>query len=209
MAHVAQVKVGGAVVRGLYRKVDTEGDAYRFVTAEAGSTQIIHKNDTTVLPDGRQRVTVGATWRDYVLEFPYLIGIDQLEVHIVDNTNGVMSRLPGRITIERARAAWLPPGSWPSALLDPASLSLCYFEELSSDTVRVYNLLSGYDTVHFSLPCTSLQGAVRERVQVKAQSDKIAIELLGDGDGLVLHAPGGKRGMLRIDDELNLGVDPA
>lgn len=212
MAYVQQVRVGGAAVKGLYRKRTTEGDAYRFTTAEAGAVQLIHVSDTTILDDGRARVSAGGTspgptWRDFVLSFPYLVGVKQLEVGVIANVNALMQRIPNKVDIEMARASWQP--GWPSALLNPASSAFCYFDEISYDTVRVFNIpLTAFSVVHFSIPATSLQGAVRERVQIKNQSDNIGLELLGNGNGIVLRSERGKRALLRIDDELGLGLDP-
>lgn len=205
MPQVLPMKVDGAVVRGVYQKISTEGDAYRFVTAEAGVAQIIYKNDPV-------RVTAGSggavTWRDFVLDAPYLVGVNQLEVFLLSNTNGLMNRIPNKLSLDQGRAA--QGTNWPSGLLDPATASICSFEELTYNTVRVYNMpAAGFDTVLFSIPHTSLPGALRERVQIKRQGDRVAIELLGDGDGIVLRSEGGKKGILRVDDELNLGIDPA
>jgi hypothetical protein len=209
MGHVHQVNVDGTPIKGLYAKSATEGDAYRFVTAEAGAAQMIHRLDTTVLGDGRQRVTPGSgsgvTWRDFVLAFPYLVAVNQLEVHIMSSTSMFMMRLPNRLAVEAARQSWV---GWPSAFFDPASSAYTFFEEISYDTVRVYNIPSGYDVIHFSLPATSLQGSVRERLQVRDQSDNVGIELLGNGNGIILRSENGKRALLRMDDEFGLGLDP-
>lgn len=205
MPQVLPMKVDGAVVRGVYHKVSTEGDAYRFVTAESGIAQIIHKNDPIRAVAGSG--SGGVTWKDFTLDAPYLIGVDQMEVFLVSNTNGMMTRIPNSLTLYQARQA---NPSWPSALLNPALSGVVSFEEIAYDKVRVYNIpASGYDAILFSVPHTSLPGALRERVQIKRQGDRIAIELLGEGDGIVLRSEGGKRGLLRVDDELNLGIDPA
>lgn len=209
MSYVQQVRVGGASVKGLYRKRATEGDAYRFTTAEAGAIQLIHMSDSTTLPDGRARVSAGAgsglTWRDFVLGFPYLVGVKQIEVSVVSNTNGFMQRIPNKVDMEAARASWV---GWPASLLNPANAAFCYFDEISYDTVRVFDIPAGFSVIHFSIPATSLQGAVRERVQIKNQSDNIGLELLGNGNGIILRSERGKRGLLRMDDELGLGIDP-
>jgi hypothetical protein len=211
MSYVQQVRVGGAAVKGLYRKHATEGDAYRFTTADSGSIQLINTTDTTILDDGRARVSAGGaspglTWKDFVLNFPYLVGVKQIEVSIVANLNALMQRIPNKVDMEMARASWQP--GWPPALLNPASAAFCYFDEISYDTVRVFNIPTGFSVVHFSIPATSLQGAVKERVQIKNQSDNIGLELLGNGNGIVLRSERGKRALLRIDDELGLGLDP-
>jgi len=43
---------------------------------------------------------------------------------------------------------------------------------------------------------------------VDAQGDNAALELLGVGDGILLKSRNGNRGLLRIDDGLNLKVEP-
>jgi len=43
---------------------------------------------------------------------------------------------------------------------------------------------------------------------VDNQGDNAAVELLGNGDGILLKSRGGRRGLLRIDETLQIGVDP-
>lgn len=198
MALLVPATLNGSQVKRVYRKVATDGDAYRFVTSDAGYSELIYNADPA-------RVVISATWRDFTLSFPYLVGTNQLEVHVVSNLTGLAERLFSKAVLDEAKRV---NGSWPGALLNPAAV--CHFEEIAYNKVRVHRPPSpGKDVFMFSIPHTSLSGALRDRVQVKQQGDRIAVELLGDGDGIMLRSEGGRRGMLRIDDDLNLGVDPA
>jgi hypothetical protein len=200
---VTQIKRDGDPVEGMWQKQSTQGDAYKFVTADAGHAQIIHKDDTTTLPDGRPRVTTGSGFLEFVLGFKYMVGFHQLEAAaILDVYSGLLYRMPNRTIIDAARASWT---GWPTAELDPAQV--IYFQEISPDTLRIYNP-GNWKIFQFSVPFTSLQASSRARIIVDAQGDNAGVELLGDGDGLLLKSRSGNRGLLRIDDGYNLKVEP-
>jgi hypothetical protein len=200
---VTQIKKDGDPVDGMWQKQSTQGDAYKFVTADAGHVQIIHKDDDTTLPDGRQRVTVGTDYLEFVVGFKYLVGFHQLESFaVIDVYSGLLYKMPNRAVVDTARASWQ---SWPSAELDPDQIT--YFQEISPDVVRVYNP-GNYKIFQFSTPFTSLQGASRARIIVDPQGDNAGVELLGIGDGILLKSRNGNRGLLRIDDGYNLKVEP-
>lgn len=203
MSKVVQVQKNSEPVDGIWRKVSTEGDAYKFVTADSGHVQIVHKDDTTTLPDGRARVTTGSDYIEVVLDFRYLVGFHQIAADaVIDVYSGLLYRIPNKAVIEAAIAAWT---GWPSADLDPAQV-IC-FQEISPDTIRIYNL-GGRKIFQFSVPFTSLQASSRARITVEAQGDNAAVELMGVGDGILLKSRNGNRGLLRIDDGLNLKVEP-
>jgi hypothetical protein len=203
MPKVVQVLKDGDPVEGIWEKKSTQGDAYQFVTAESGHVQIIHKDDTTTLPDGRARVTTGSDYIEVVLGFRYMVGFRQLQAEaVIDVYSGLLYGIPNRNTIDEARAAWL---SWPISELRPTQV--IYFQEISTDTVRIYNL-GGRSIFQFSVPFTSLQAASRARIIVDAQGDNAAVEFLGEGDGILLKSRSGNRALLRIDDGMNLKVEP-
>jgi len=200
---VTQIKKDGDPVDGMWRKQSTQGDAYKFVTADAGHVQIIHKDDSTTLPDGRPRVSAGSNYLEFVVGFKYLVGYHQLESFaVIDVYSGLLYKMPNRAVVDAARAAW---PSWPSIELDPSQI--IYFQEISPDVVRVYNP-GNYKIFQFSTPFTSLQGASRARIIVDPQGDNAGVELLGVGDGILLKSRSGNRGLLRIDDGYNLKVEP-
>jgi len=203
MPKVTQIEKDGDPVDGMWQKQSTQGDAYKFVTADAGHAQIIHKDDNTTLPDGRARVTTGSDYLEFVLGFKYMVGLHQVAVDaIIDVYSGLLYGVPNRAIVDAARASWQ---SWPTTELDPAQIA--YFQEISPDVLRVYNP-GNYKIFQFSVPFTSLQAVSRARVIVDAQGDNAAMELLGDGDGILLKSRNGNRGLLRIDDGHNVKVEP-
>lgn len=203
MPKVVQILKDGDPVDGVWQKKSTQGDAYKFVTADTGHAQIVHKDDTTTLPDGRPRVSLVDPYLEVVLGFRYLVGFHQIECHaVIDVYSGLLYKIPNRATIDAAIASW---SGWPAAELDPSRI--IYFQEISPDTIRIYNIGS-YKIFQFSVPFTSLQASSRARITVDAQGDNAGVELLGVGDGIMFKSRGGNRGLLRIDDALNLKVEP-
>lgn len=203
MSKVMQILKDGEPVDGLWQKRSTQGDSYKFVTADSGHEQIIHKNDNTTLPDGRSRVTIGSNYIEFVLGFRYIVGLTQLEVSVLpDIYSGIFHPIASRTVIDAARASWI---GWPSGELDPAQV--VYFQEMSPDTLRVYNP-GAFRIFRFSVPFTALQAASRSRITVEPQGDNAGIELLGLADGILLKSRSGNRGLLRMDDGFNLKVEP-
>jgi len=217
MPQVKPVKVNGQPVPGLYQKVNTEGDAARFIGADSGYVQAVHKSDNTVLSDGRSRVAVGPLWPapnntptyiEFVLGFRYFVGRNQLQVALIDSVTGRMTQVMSLSAINASRALWADWVNPPADVdLDPASEFLAHFQEISTDVVRIVNPGSSKVFV-FYVPHTSLQATSRGRVVVDNQGDNVAVEMLGEGDGLLLKSRGGRRGLLRIDENLVIGVDP-
>lgn len=217
MSKIKQVRKDGVPVQGLFQKTNTGGDAYRFVGAETGYAQIIHVDDDTVLPDGRDRVTSGPAWPapnntpryiDFVLAFKYLVGRRQMMVRQVGIPTGFMRGILSREALEQARQNWAGWTNPPyDTILDPSGEDVRTFEELSEDVVRIYN--PGSDKVFaFVVPHTSLQAVSRTRITIDNQGDNQAVVLLGEGDGIVFKSPSGRQGILRMNDALSLGVDP-
>lgn len=218
MSRVTQVKRNGAPVSGLFLKLTTQGDAARFVGAETGYAQIIHIQDNTVLPDGRQRVTIGPNYSppnntpsyvEFVLNFNYFVGLNQIKAGLVDLGNtGRITSLINRDAIMRARVDWPDWYNPPyDTELDPNDQYTVQFQEISRDTIRVISPGSTRIFV-FEVPHTALQATSRARVMVSNQGDNAAVELLGEGDGILLKSRGGRRGLLRIDESLQIGVEP-
>lgn len=216
MPRVIQIRKDGTPVRGLYGKIGTEADVFRFVSAESGHTQVIHRQDDTILPDGRSRVTIGPlhpspnntpSYIEYVLEFQYFVGLNHLQVLYNHPACGTFGSILGRTVIDRARQAWAGWESPPyDGDLDPDNITLMHFQEVSPDVVRVMNP-GIYKIFAFAVPHTSLQAVSRNRISVENQGDNRAIELLGQNDGIVFTSPNGRKGLLRIDDNLHIGVD--
>lgn len=216
MSRVVQVRRNGKPVQGLFKKLSTEADVFRFVGAESGKVLMIHKNDNTVLDDSRSRVTIGPNYGapnntpqyiEFVLDFQYFVGRNQLQVLYIPPTGGIMGLVLSRASIDRSRQAWAGwDGGTYDASMDPDDPNTRSFQEISPDTVRVVN--PGNSTMFgFMIPHTSLQATTRDRVTIENQGDNKAIDLQGRNDGIVFTSPGGRRGILRMDDNFLIGVD--
>ncbi len=198
MPFAKQVTVDGEAVNGLFEKVSTEGDVHRFASAETGKSQIVG------LADVSGNLSWGADYVDVTLDFNYLMGVKQLEVELVNAVTGKLEAIPSLATIHAAltrSGANFPPS------FDPSEAALLYFDEVDTDVVRVYHVSSSY-IVRFRVPHTSTPAEMSQKVIVLRQGDQVAVELLGEGDGVLLRAPNGSRGLLRMDNNLKLTVLP-
>jgi hypothetical protein len=213
-----QVKRNGLPVSGLFLKAVTQGDAARFVGAETGYVQIINLHDDTVLPDGRRRVTIGPNYSppnntpsyvEFVLNFNYFVGLNQIKASLLDaGDTGRLVPLLNRQAIYQARLDWPAWQNPPyDTVLDPTDQYTVQFQEISRDTIRIISP-GTTDIFVFEVPHTSLQATSRNRIMVSNQGDNAAIELMGEGDGILLKSRRGRRGLLRIDESLQIGVEP-
>jgi hypothetical protein len=198
MPYPREVTVDGEVVSGLYEKIPTEGDIHRFAAAETGKEQIVGLGDTS------GNLSWGADYVDVTLDFNYLMGVKQLEVSIVDPTTGKMQAIPRLATINTARTR--AGSAFPSSF-DPGNAALLYFDEIDTDVVRVYHVTTS-DIVMFRVPHTSTPAETSNKVIVLRQGDQVAVEMLGEGDGILFVAPNGRRGLLRMDNNLKLTMLP-
>jgi len=206
MAHVIPHRgAGGSIVPAVFDRLETEGDAARFYTAEAGQRLLLHVDSTDLLDTGAAYVTAegGGT---YLLQLPfrYLVGSRQLQVYIAEPTayaGGKLLFIPIASTEDRNKAllGWTGPSS---------GYFQTWFEEVSSASVRVYGVTNPPGVLLFVVPHTSLPAAHRNKVTVNDQGDNEAVELLGDGDGVVLRSPNGRRWLVRADDSGNLVSEP-
>lgn len=207
MAHIAPHRsASGAVVPFVFDRTPTEGDAARFVNAERGFRQMLHVDDATQLPSGTPVVTVEAGLGAHLfqLEFDYIVGARQLQVFVPDTQQFA--------ALNRVQFVKVPTIDEFNRMTDwtgPNENNLpTYFEEIGSSTVRIYGLPTPPGMVLFEVPHTSLPAASRNKVIVEDQGDNQAIELRGNGDGVVLRSPNGARWLVRIDDNGQLAVEP-
>lgn len=204
MSEVSQVIVNGVPVPGLFQKITTEGDIHRFVSAETGHAQIIHRDDPTVLTSGASRVEVHSGYLKFNLDFRYLVGVHQITAGIVDVTFGWVAPILDLLSIQSAR------NTWPATAvgdLDPSVASVRYFEEDTELAIRVYNTAATDKVFVFQVPHTATPATSRSKIIVDNQGDDVAIECLGEGDGFLLRSRNGSQWLVRIDDEGVLGVD--
>ena len=198
MPFARQVTVDGDPVNGLFEKIPTEGDIHRFASAETGKSQLIGLGDTSGI------LSWGSDYVDIQLDFNYLMGVKQLEVGIVDAVTGKIEAIPSLTTINTAIVR--SGSNFPSSF-DPGNAALLYFDEVDTDVVRVYHV-STSDIIRLRVPHTSTPAETSQKVIVLRQGDQVAVEFLGEGDGVLLKAPNGRRGLLRMDNNLKLTVLP-
>ena len=198
MPFARQVTVDGEPINGLYVKVPTEGDIHRFASAETGKEQIVGLADTSGV------LAWGADYVDVTIQFNYLMGVKQLEVGVVNAVTGKIEAIPCLATINEALTR--SGASFPSSF-DPSNAALLYFDEVDTDVVRVYHVSSS-DIIRFRVPHTSTPAETSQKVIVLRQGDQVAVEMLGEGDGVLFVAPNGRRGLLRMDNNLKLTVLP-
>jgi hypothetical protein len=195
----------GALVNDVFDRVTTEGDAGRFSTAERGYKYLVNIDDTGQTDDGTALVTTESGAHLFQLPFDYIVGANQLIVQVPDpdyyaSTNALLYlTVPSADERNTAAAGWTGPDA-----VDFAT----YFEEVGPRTVRVYGLPNPTGVVLFFVPNTSIPAASRDKVIVDDQGDNQAIELRGDGDGILLRSPGGAKFLVRVDDSGALVSEP-
>lgn len=208
MAHIRQHRdAGDKQVPFVWDRVPTEGDASRFVNAETGYRQILHVADTTQLPNGTNVVSVEPTLGAHLfqLNFDYIVAARQLEVWVPDSGLYAASSRLEFVQVSSIDERNVAAQGWTG----PAETEFeTYFEEIGSSTVRVYGVPDPPGVVLFRVPHTSLPAASRNKIIVLDQGDNAAVELRGDGDGIVMRAPNGSKYLLRIDNSGVPVVEP-
>jgi len=206
VAHVQQhVDASGSRVPHVFDRVATDGDAGRFSVAERGYRYIVHKDDAGQTSDGTALVTTESGSHLFQLPFDYIVGAKQLIVQVPDpdyygSANALLFlTVPSIDERDVATAGWTGPADTDFAI---------YYEEVGPRTVRVYGLPDPTGVVMFVVPHTSLPAASREKLIVNDQSDNAAIELRGNGDGILLKSQSGATYLLRADDNGTLVLEP-
>ena len=129
--------------------------------------------------DGVAEVTLG---------FNSLVGVKQL-------------RVSQRVAIG-ATSFWAP--------VLPEDLALSgstYYTEDSGNTVTIYGPTTTTQFL-FDVPHTSIPAELREKIVVRDQGNNDAIELLGNGDGILLRSGSGFKYLVRVDDSGSLVTEP-
>lgn len=199
MPIIQQVKVDNETVSGLFEKIPTEGDLHRFSAAETGKGEFIGMSDTS------GKITTGTGYCDVTLGFRYLMGVKQLQIARVTNPGvGEMVLIPRGNEVQEANNR---SGSNLPSSFDLSTGTFVYFEEIATDVVRIHRAIAS-DIFLFFVPHTATPASHSNRVIVLNQGDNVAIEMLGEGDGIMLRSPSGRRGLLRLGDNLNIRVQP-
>ena len=181
MSFIINQRIGSRTLSGFYKKEDTEGNYSRFTSAEAGYQQVF---------TSAQLTAETATSKLMPLAFSYAVGSRQIQVYVRYTSNQT-----GYVTIP------------PRDALAYQSSQLTY-EEVDSQTVRLHgdfaNSANSFTHVMVVMPHTATPSAIREKLKINDQGDNVAIDILGDGDGILLRSPNGNKWLLRVDDGGNL-----
>lgn len=182
----------GRVVRGAFQRVSAGGDAVRLRSAEPGWAQIKEMSDYSAYDSSLNRHT-------YELEAAYLVGVGQLQVHVMVAADGLMRRIPHGDTISASGLGVA------SGVLDISTdTGVRHFIELTPTTVAVYGLGETDVALHFSVAHTATPATLSNRLTVQAQADGVGLDLQGSGDGIRLRSPNGIVYRFRVDDHGNL-----
>ena len=194
MGLVRQVRDSdGGPLRNHYEKIATEGDLYRFQSSVDGLKEVVSSLNTGVV--------VGTDYITFPLGFSYTPGMKQIMVGILDTTTGDVLNLVDGDTFRSYNS--LPSGGTAIAMTLP------YYEESSITSVSVYNYSPGVEFwCVFYIPATAAPASQLNKVVVTDQSNDEAIEMKGNGDGIVFRTPSGYRRMLRIDDNGDVTTEP-
>ena len=168
----------GDIIKNAMQKQATAGDIFRLDVREPGK---IYTNNI-----------LANTTSTYTLPWHYQVGQNQLLVFAMNATTGTSGRF----------SLLLPTSLWGSGT------PYLRYDELTSNTVTVYNAdVSNAYSLVFLIPHTSTPGQFASKVVVDPQGDRAGIELLGEGDGIILKSsPSGNKFLMRVDDEGNIGV---
>ena len=200
MSFVRQQRSGDTRLPNFFEKVTTEGDAASFAGAESGSRQLIRVVDSENLGSNSYRFTLTA---------PYLVGAKQLIVAYDLAATGV------GYAVILDRETMLTDSTFNSSTVQGGVFTTAdlYYEEESNTTVVVHNLTAArltdpHTTMLFAVPHTAVAASSSNKILVDNQGDNTAIELLGDGDGIIFRSPSGRRFVQRVDDSGNITMTP-
>lgn len=186
MPRIQQQRSGNDPLAGFFEKVKTDGDIYRFLGAESGKREATEVTSPVSGP-GPGDVTITS--------FQYLVGQNQLQVIRLNKDNP----LDAAPVLDKATA---------EAIFDEENPSVLYFEETDESTYTLYNVPAGNHIFLAMIPHTSVPAEIKSKVVVANQGKNAAVELLGNGDGIILRSGSGFKYLLRVDDSGNLVTSP-
>lgn len=184
-----------------YFKDRTNAEQVRFVSAQSGDSYIFEMTNNVSDQIARGiSIPVGAgipaNTIDVELPFNYFVGLRHIQVWAVDVSTGVISPII-------RRSEYPGVGSTVATPLDPNSVG---FDEVRSNQVRIYNAFAG-DIFRIGFNHTAAPAELGEKQIVKNQPDNIGLELQGEGDGIVLVTPDGRRVRVSVNSGLTLSVE--
>jgi hypothetical protein len=184
-----------------YYKERTNAEQVRFLSAQSGDAYIFEMSAVVAVRAARgitipTGAGIPANTIDVELPFNYFVGLKNIQVWSINVSTGVMSPI-----IRKSEYPGL--GTTVDTVLDPNAVS---FDEVRSDQVRIYNAFAG-DIFRVGFNHTAAPAELGEKQIIKNQPDNIGLELEGDGDGIVLKTPAGRRVRLTVNDGLTLSVE--
>jgi len=184
-----------------FYKERTAAEQIRFLSAQSGDSYIFEMTnspgDQTTrgisIPTGGG---IPANTIDVELPFNFFVGLRHIQVWAVNASSGVLEPII-------RRTEYPGVGTTVATVLDPNSVG---FDEVRSNQVRIYNAFAG-DIFRVGFNHTAAPAELGEKTIIKNQPDNIGLELQGEGDGIVLVTPDGRRVRLSVNSGLTLSVE--
>lgn len=194
------VKREGATLPS-YFKERTNAEQVRFLSAQSGDSFIFEMTGVPAdrLARGITIPTGGGIPTDTIdveLPFDYFVGLKHIQVWAINLSTGRMEPLV-------RRSEYPSVGTTVDTILDPNAV---LFDEVRSNQVRIYKAFSG-DVFRVGFNHTAAPAELGEKQIINNQPDNIAIELEGEGDGIVFVTPSGRRVRLTVNDGLGVSVE--
>jgi len=194
------IKRDSAPLQSFYKE-RTNAEQVRFLSAQSGDDYIIEM--TSVPADQSARgITIPtgggipANTIDLELPFNYFVGLKHIQVWEINLSTG------DQIPLLR-KSEYPGVGTTVDTVLDPNAKA---FDEVRSNQVRIYNAFVG-ETFRVGFNHTAAPAELGDKQIIKNQPDNIAIELEGEGDGIVLVTPAGRRVKLTVNDGLGVSIE--
>lgn len=202
MSFVRPHTLNGVEVPGVFTKVSTPADVAGFASQLEGKRQLISRAQAEDIPNEPSGTQYAGVLR-FTLDSSYIVGAKQLLVFWqFDN-----------IALGNFAGWGLLPDYETARQLVGFDISINpFYEEETSNTIVLYNadnlspgMPSGANnSLMFIIPHTATPASRISRVIVEDQGDNVGIEMLGNGDGILLKSPNGKQVLVQADDNGNL-----
>lgn len=202
MSFVKPHTVNGAEIPGVFTKVSTKADVAGFASQLEGRRQLISRSTAEEIPNSPTGTQYAGVYR-FTIDFNYIVGAKQLLV-FWQFDNVALGNFAG----------WgLIPDYETASQLVGFDISVNpFYEEETSNTVILYNVnnlspgipAGQNNALMFLIPHTATPASRISRVVVEDQGDNVGIEMLGNGDGILLKSASGKQVLINVDDNGNI-----
>lgn len=178
----------------------TNAEQVRFISATAGDSYIFENTADAAERTYRGITASGVNQIDVLLPFNFFLGLKHINLYLIDPATGSMTKILRKLDYPQAGAG---AGFYVGTALGGAALT---FDEISSKEIRIYNTFAG-DVFEVGFGHTAAPATLRNRVTIDNDSENIAMELLGNGDGLVMRSPDGARHRVVVNNGGNVGTE--